>query len=148
MRFGARGSSAARRRGERGTMTLFLLGICIAILFLAGIVVDFWRVIAERRTLASMADAAASAGANGVDQSSLRTGGVVLAPDLVRRLALDELAAQAQVGEITQSDVTVGAQQVRVRLQGHVRFSLLGVLLGGGQFVVTVSATAEPRRSP
>ncbi len=129
-------------------MTLFLLGLCVAVLFLGGIVVDFWRVLAVRRELAAMADSAATAGANGLDDSSLRTGGDALDPPLARRLALDELQHEARRGDIAQTDVAADPQQVVVRLRGHVRFSLLGIFIGGRDFTVTAAATAQPRRGP
>jgi Flp pilus assembly protein TadG len=136
------------RRDERGTMTLFLLGLCVAILFLGGLVVDFWRVLAVRRELAAMADAAATAGANGLDESSLRTGGDALDPAAARGLALAELQTEARHGEITDVDVVADSRQVVVRLQSHVQFSLLGILVRGRDFTVTVTATAQPRRGP
>jgi Flp pilus assembly protein TadG len=138
----------ARRHDERGTMTLLVLGIAVCVLFLGGIVVDFWRVIAVRRELAAMADASATAGANGLDATSLRTGGAALDPTLARALALDELRRESRSAEITQTDVVADPGQVRVQLQGHVGFSLLGIFLGGRDFTVTVAATAHPVRGP
>src|SRR5262249_52033046 len=84
----ARRQRSRARAAERGTMTIFLLGTAVAILFLGGLVVDFWRVIAARRELAAMADSAATAGANGLDDTSLRTGGAALDPAQARSLAL------------------------------------------------------------
>lgn len=139
---------ARRDRSERGSMTLFLVGTCVALLFLGGIVVDFWRVIAARRELAAMADAAATAGANGLDETSLRTGGADLDPVLARSLALAQLRREAQATRIGRADVVADTARVVVRLTGRVRFALLGILLGGGEFTVNVDATAQPRRGP
>ena len=50
------------RAGEQGSVTLFVLGICVGCLFLAGCSIDLWRAVAVRRELSAMADAAATAG--------------------------------------------------------------------------------------
>ena len=55
-------------------MTILVLGLCVAVLMLGAISVDFWRVLSVRRSLAAMADASATAGANGIDEAALRHG--------------------------------------------------------------------------
>ncbi len=69
-----------RQRDERGTVTLWVLGLCICVLFLAGLSLDLWRAVAVRRELSAMADAAATAGANGLDEPALRAGTLRLDP--------------------------------------------------------------------
>ena len=44
--------------------------------------------------------------------------------------------------------MTVAGARVTVTLRDHVHFSLLGIFMGGGQFAVQASATAEPREVP
>ena len=63
-----------RSRASTGMITLWVLGLAVAVLFLGGIGLDFWRAIAVRREVSVMADAAATAGANGLDESALRGG--------------------------------------------------------------------------
>ena len=70
----------ARSRDERGTMTLWVLGLCIAVLFLGGLSLDLWRVITVRRSLVAMADTGATAGANGLDQGCVAGGVLHLDP--------------------------------------------------------------------
>ena len=53
---------------ERGTITLWLLGLCVMLFALGGISVDLWRSFSTRRALASGADAAALAGASAIDE--------------------------------------------------------------------------------
>lgn len=139
--------SSRSGRDERGTITIFVLGLCIAVLFLGGSVVDFWRVIAVRRELSAMADAAATAGANGLDQTSLRTGGAALDPAQAKSLALSELRQEAQSGIIRQVAIDADTGQVVVRLHARVHFTLLGLLLGARDFDVGATATAHPVRS-
>ena len=49
------------RADERGTITLWVLGLCISLMFLGGLSLDLWRAVADRRELSSMADTAATA---------------------------------------------------------------------------------------
>jgi hypothetical protein len=135
-------------RDERGTVTLWVLGLCLCVMFLGGLSLDLWRGIALRRELQSMADASAIAGADGLDEQSLRDGGARLDPERVRRYADDALAAQSGAARVDDADIALdpATNRVVVHLRGHVRVSLLGVFLGDQRFDVAVSATAEPRR--
>jgi hypothetical protein len=133
---------------ERGTITLWVLGLCLCVLFLGGLSLDLWRGIAVRRELQAMADASAIAGADGLDPRSLRAGGASLDPVLVQQLARETLAAQSGAPRVDDADVQLVGNQVVVRLRGHVGTSLLGVFLGDQRFEIAVRATAEPRRLP
>ncbi|MFI5372728.1 MAG: pilus assembly protein TadG-related protein, partial [Candidatus Eisenbacteria bacterium] len=53
-------------RGSQGTVTLWLLGLCLLLFALGGISLDLWRSFSERRALVATADAAALAGASAV----------------------------------------------------------------------------------
>ena len=68
------GDAAARRRArdQHGMITLWVLGLTISVMFLGGLGLDLWRAIAVRREVSVMADAAATAGANGLDETALR----------------------------------------------------------------------------
>jgi hypothetical protein len=133
---------------ERGTITLWVLGLCIALMFLGGLSLDLWRAVGDRRELSAMADAAATAGANGVDEEALRTGTVRLDPALARRLALAILAEYPSSRRFDGIDVRVASNSVTVTLRDHVRFSLLGIFMRGQRFVVEVHATAAPDERP
>ncbi|MCU1427272.1 MAG: hypothetical protein JWL83_1272 [Actinomycetia bacterium] len=135
-------------RNERGTITLWVLGLCLCVLFLGGMSLDLWRGIAVRRDLQSMADGAAIAGADGLDEQSLRSGGADLDAALVRRLAAENLAAQSGTQRVDDMVVTIEGNRAVVRLRGHVHTSLLGVFIGDRRFEVSVRASAEPRRVP
>jgi uncharacterized membrane protein len=135
-------------RDERGTITLWVLGLCLCVLFLGGLSLDLWRGIALRRELQSMADASAVAGADGLDEQSLRAGGAELDPERVRQLASETLEAQSGAVHVDAMTVDVVDDQVVVRMQGHVRTTLLSFVLGDRPFAVAVRATAEPRRLP
>jgi hypothetical protein len=129
-------------------MTLWVLGLCIAVLFLGGLSLDLWRVIATRRSLVAMADAGATAGANGLDTGALRRGVLLLDPVLVRAEAGEALRQQSGWPAVDAADVEVGAARVTVTLQARVDFTLLGIFVHGDPVEVQASASAEPRVQP
>ena len=133
-----------RRKEERGTITLWVLGLCISLLFLGGLSLDLWRAVADRRRLSSMAESAATAAANGVDVEALRAGVLRLDPVRARAIALTSLEGDAHVRVLDAIDVEVVGNRVTVSLRDHVDFSLLGVFMGGQRFDVQVHASAEP----
>jgi len=136
------------RRDERGTMTLWVLGLCVIVMFLGGLSVDLWRVITVRRSLVAMADAGATAGANGLSQNALRDNRLVLDPRLARSEAGDALAAQSGWPAVDDADIDVAPAQVTVTLRAKVHFTLLGIFVHGDPIEVHASATAEPRVEP
>jgi Flp pilus assembly protein TadG len=143
-----RARPARTRRDERGTVTLWVLGLCVALLFLGGLGVDLWRAIAVRREVSAMADAAATAGANGLNESALRGGRLVLDDARVRRLVAAELQEYPAAARLDGAAVTTSDVRVTVVLRERVDFSLLGIFMPGDRFVVQASATAEPREVP
>jgi Putative Flp pilus-assembly TadE/G-like len=138
----------AAGRDERGTITLWVLGLCISLMFLGGLSLDLWRAVAERRELSSMADTAAIAGANGVDIASLRAGVLRLDPMRARAIALASLDADPHSAGLDAANVDVVGNRVTVSLRDHVPFSLLGIFLGGEHFDIEVHAAAEPVEQP
>lgn len=135
-------------RNERGTVTLFVLGVCVGCLFLAGCALDLWRAVAVRRELSAMADAAATAAANGLDTASLRTGTVRLSPVPARMLATEVLLEHGRVQSLDRAAIVVAGSSVRVVLEDHVDFSLLRIFLGDDRFVIRVAAVAVAREVP
>jgi len=136
-------------RDERGTITLWVLGLCIALMFLGGLSLDLWRAVATRRELSGMADAAATAAANGVDENALRNGGPVhLDPSRARAIANDTLADFDRSSSLDGARIDVDGARVTVTLRDHVDFSLLKIFLGGRRFEVETHASAEPVERP
>jgi Flp pilus assembly protein TadG len=134
-------------RGARGTVTLWLLGLCLMLFSLGGISLDLWRGFSERRSLAATADAAALAGASAIDESRYRTSGaVVLVPARAEARARAHVARQLDRDALRAVSVHADDEAVTVVVHGDVGFTLLGLLRPGG-FDVRVTATATPRRS-
>ena len=136
-------------RDERGTMTLWVLGLCVAVLFLGGLSLDLWRVIAVRRSLVAMADAGATAGANGLDRGRAAAGSCCASIRCWRaREATDALEEQTGWSAVDAADVDVVGNRVTVTVQAHVDFTLLGIFVHGDPVEVRASASAEPREEP
>ena len=136
-----------RHHDERGTITFWILWLCVLLLALGGLSLDLWRSFSERRTLAAGADAAALAGASAIDPDRYRTSGeLVLDPAEAERRARRSIDQQLDRAALRAVEVEATTESVTVVVRGNVRFSLLG-LLEGGDFDVRVVATAWPRRS-
>jgi Flp pilus assembly protein TadG len=136
------------RTDERGTITLWVLGLSISLMFLGGLSLDLWRAVAERRQLSSMADTAATAAANGVDVDALRAGSLRLDPARARAIALASLDADPHSAGLDAANVSITGNRATVSLRDHVRFSLLGIFLGGKHFDIQVHASAQPEERP
>jgi uncharacterized membrane protein len=135
------------RSGERGAVTLWLLGLCLALLALGGLAVDLGRGFSERRALHSAADSAALAGAGAIDEAEYRASGrLVLVPALAEATARADVARQLDTRALRAVRVAADRTHVEVVLAGEVHLSLLR-LLAREPFVVEVRARAVPRRS-
>jgi uncharacterized membrane protein len=80
-------------RSDRGSVTIWVLGLSMLLLTFGGLALDYWRALALQRELASVADSAAIAAASGIDEEVYRaTGGATRATvrrRVPRKLRLD-----------------------------------------------------------
>lgn len=138
----------ARSADERGSITLWLLGLAVAVLFVGGIGLDLWRIAAERRELAGVVDGAALAGASVIDEAAFRAAGVVqLDPDRAASAACTYLRQHARPA-LACGGVAATPEAVRVEAERTVGFTLLRTLLPDLEPVrLRVSSTVEPRPS-
>jgi hypothetical protein len=135
-------------RDDSGTVTLWLLGVCMLLFALGGISLDLWRGFSARRALANTADAAALAGASALDEDAYRRFGIVrLEPGQAEARARAHVARQLDAGALRAVDVHADGDAVTVVVRGEVGFTLLGVLGPDGDLPVRVTATATPRRA-
>lgn len=131
---------------DRGSITLWTLGLTVIVLFLGGISVDLWRAFEVRQDLAAMADSAATAGASRIDGATYRATGIVqLDEDAARRAVDATLELQQDRDRITSRvPPVVSGAVITVTLEGEVDFSLLKVfLLGDGPIRVRATGSAE-----
>ena len=129
---------------ERGSITLWVLGLTVMVLFLGGISLDLWRAFEIREDLAAMADSAANAGASQVDGPTYRgTGTLQLDGPAAAAAANANLNAQQDSGRITNRTITATGPILTVRLEGEVGFTLLRIFLGAGSVSITATGSAE-----
>lgn len=137
-----------QRRFQRGSVTIWGIGLTLIIAAFAGVVIDTWRVFAERQDLSGMADSAAIAAATAIDIAYLNETGEVR----LDVAAAEERAAVYLVGQDGWSDeidpaieVAADLASITVVLEKDVDFTLLGPLLPGEDPMrITVTALASP----
>lgn len=137
-------------RSERGSVTLWMLGLSLLLLLFGGLALDFWRGLALQRELSAVADSAAVAAASGIDEVFYRDTGVVEL-DPVRARILAVTSVEFQDASVLGVDVTVSPdrRQVTVVVVGEVELGLLGVFIDDSEpLTVRASATARPRLVP
>jgi hypothetical protein len=132
----------ARCRGEAGTVTAFVAVFAVALIAVAGLVVDGGYMLAGRRAAFDEAEAAARAGAQAVDEDALRQGGaVVVQPDEARQRVADYLARTGHEGT-----VEVSGDSVTVHIRVTQQLTILG-LFGVGPATLEASGTAHGVRA-
>jgi Flp pilus assembly protein TadG len=135
---------------EKGSITLWLLGLSILLLAFGGLAVDYWRALALQRELAAVADSAAVAAASGLDETHYRGTGEVRLEE-TRAVALAGRALAAQDVALTGAEVSVAVDgsTVTVTVRASVDLGLLAILVDDDSpLEVSASATAFPVRLP
>ena len=133
---------------QRGSITIWGIGLTLILALFAGLVIDTWRVFAIRQDLAGMADAAAIAGATAIDIDHLNnTGEVILAGAAAELRVLEYLERQdGWSSDVTYTIVAApDGSNVTVALEQDIDFTLLGPLLPGEEPLhITVTSRASP----
>lgn len=148
------------RRADDGSLTVLVIGFTFILAVLIVVGIDVSKVFLARRSLSSVADAAALAAAQAADRAAIYAGaagcGGVLpldpttAAQQVDASLADDLAdLQQTFAEVQPPDVTVVNGRVTVHMSGDVKvpfgrvLSLLDPERADGRVHVAVSATAE-----
>ncbi len=131
---------------DRGSVTLWTLGLSMLLLLFGGLAVDFWRALALQRELAAIADSASVAAASGIDEEHYRdTGEVVIDPDRAADLGSAYAASQDVVLSALVVSTFPGGESVSVLVEGRLDLGLIGVFVDQNEPVtVRAEATAEP----
>lgn len=128
-----------RARSDSGSLTLMLAVLMVAILALAGLVIDGGRKLDATQKAYAIAQEAARAGAGQVNTSAAyRSGSYQVDPQQARAAALAYLASAGYQG----SSVTVSGNQIRVTVRVRESTTLLP-LVGISAFTSTGSAVAS-----
>ena len=135
---------------ERGSVTIWMLGMTVLVLVFGGLAIDFWRALALQRELAAVADSAAIAGASGIDESLYRvTGEVAIDSSRARDLALSSVSFQPTDPDRVLVSVDPTGTIVTVEISDGLQLGLLGVLIGDAEPIeVKATASAIPSLLP
>jgi Flp pilus assembly protein TadG len=135
---------------QSGTVLIWMLMLLLMTLFLGGITVDLWRAFSERRAVAGIVDAAAIAGASGIDEARYRaTNEVVLDPTRARGLAYASLAGQGETVDDPLVAVAADGSTITVTGSRDVPFTLMRILLPDLRDAhVEASAVSAPTLDP
>ena len=136
-------SRRLRVRDDRGAATIFVVGLSVMLLVVAGLVVDGGLAINARSTAFDIAEQAARAGAKEVDIETLRSTGRVQVDRGAGETAANDFLDKALADKRSPTrEVTVDGNEVNVRVGYEVRTALLG-LVGRQSFTVGARATAR-----
>ncbi len=131
---------------DRGSITIWILGLVILVMALGGLSLDLWRGFVVRKAVAAAADAAAVAGASGIDETAWRAGILELDPDRARSLAERTLLAEPDTA-VMRWNIQVTATAIAVTVERDVALTLLRLMTPSGEPLhVRVRATARPQR--
>jgi Tfp pilus assembly protein PilX len=131
---------------DRGSITLWVLGLVLLVLGLGAVTVDLWRVLGERSALVALADSAAIAAASALDEQALRSGeGIVVDVAVARARA----AAVLAVDPPDAVRIDVDGDEVTVVVEREVPLTMLGLVVPDDRpVVVGATAVAVPEFRP
>jgi len=129
---------------ERGTVTVMTIGFLLLLGLLTVVVVDSSSAFLERQRLNNLADGAALAAADGLDEAGFYTDRrVVLDPEEARRLVSDYLSGE----EVRVADVRTDGDIVSVHLERDLDLALTPPGWTSHTTIVA-DANAQLRRGP
>jgi uncharacterized membrane protein len=136
--------------GDRGSITIWMLGLSVLLLLFGGLSIDFWRALALQRELAAVADSAAIAAASGIDEAWYReTGEVTLDPARARALGVASIGVQDLDPVSFEIATDTDGLSVEVVVVDEVELGLLGLFVDQTEpLTVRAEATASPRLLP
>jgi Flp pilus assembly protein TadG len=149
----ARRALRRRPRDERGSFTFVVVFWALMTMVLGGLVIDGGLAITERQRIGDIAEQAARAAADDLDQDQLRQGNYTLAGDfpakcaaVVKASGLDPTSAITRCQQ-TGTKTLAGGQVVPVVTVG-LTFTYNPILLSmfySGTFTANATATAYPQ---
>ena len=154
------GARRPASKSEQGAVVIWSLGLILLLFFAGGLALDLWRVISQHGTLTGIADKAAIAAANKLDQNALFQNRLMLDHTEAKRTAVSFAKAQPE----WKNDMTVKAtvkdytdrenctnradrtdrSVVQVEVSGEVQLSLLRLFAPSQGITVAVNSQASP----
>jgi hypothetical protein len=135
-------------RYERGSITIWLLGLGISLLVLGGLGLDLWTAVIVHARLSGLAEAVATAAASGISEDHWRrTGQIRIDPeraDLLGRSLASRHPDAAVLAGLPLIAVDDDLESVTVQVRGSARLTLLRLVSSSDRIGVVVSATSRP----
>jgi Flp pilus assembly protein TadG len=129
-------------------MVIWTMGLAVVLFAVIYLVTDAWRLIAADRALSAAVDAAAAAGANGIDEDAFRADATVrLDPGQAETLARQSLAEQPDADLYVDVAISATPDRITVAADRSVQLLLLRFIGESGRLVHAEGAST-PRRSP
>ena len=129
-------------RDQQGHVTVLVLGVCLVCLMVGGLAFDGMRLLLERRSLQSLADAAARAGASRIDLDAVYAHGGSIVP-LNEKDALVRVREMLKSSRVRGISVSIDDVTVSVELRGLVEPTFLR-MVGVRSLPVRASSAAAP----
>jgi len=130
---------------DRGTVAMFTAIFALFVIMLAGLLVDGGLAIHARERAADIAEQAARAGADDIDETALRETGEPTVNTATACGKAQQLAS-AYGGDIQFDGCEPHTDEVTVTITIRVEPQLLNIVPGLGGFTMTSTATARPER--
>lgn len=132
---------------ERGSITLWMVGLVMVVFAVGGLAIDLWRGLAAHRQVAAVVDSAAIAAGSGIDEVAWRSSGELsLDPTRVDQLVA-AVGAQSEGAVMLRVSVAADGSTASVEGATTVDLTLLGILTDG-PLEITARAAVVPALSP
>lgn len=133
---------------DRGTIAMYTVLFTPVVFLLAGLLVDGGLAIHARQRAADMAEQAARAGADNIDEDALRRTGrarvIADGPNGTTCTRAYRLLREYDEN-VTDRDCLAAADRVEVTVQITVPLQLLAIVPGFSEFTMRSTAAAEPQ---
>jgi Flp pilus assembly protein TadG len=139
------------RRDERGSFTFAVVFWLLMTMMLAGLVVDGALSITTRQRVGNIAEQAARAAANDLNQDELRQGRYVIAGDFQSQATAVAVASGLDPSAVVcrqTAPILLATGQLVPVVQCHVTFTYMPILAGlfyHGSFIANAVASAHPQ---
>jgi Flp pilus assembly protein TadG len=135
-------------RGERGSMTLWAMGMSLLLFAVGFLALDLWSGFAARQQAAAIADSAAIAGATALDEAAWRSGVLALHPSAAETRAVGAAVAHPAWDASMSVSAVATPGGVTVSVSRTIRFRFIAGLVPDRTADVTVTGYAEPEARP
>lgn len=131
-------------RGDRGSMTVWAMGLSLLLFAVGFLALDLWSGFAARQEAAAIADSAAIAGATAIDEPAWRAGNLALDVTLAEARALSSAVNHPAWDASMAVSSAASPEGVTVSVSRNIPFRFISGLVPDQVAEITVSAYAEP----